>query len=53
MGSPLSPTRPVGNTGFTISRIGFGGAPLGDLKRAPTEAGAREVLQAAWDAGIR
>lgn len=53
MGSPLIPSRPVGNTGLEISRIGFGGAPLGDLKRAPTEAGARELLQAAWDAGIR
>lgn len=53
MGNPLIPTRPVGSSGFSISRIGFGGAPLGDLKRAPTEAGAREVLQAAWDAGIR
>jgi len=53
MGGAVIPTRPVGNTGLDISRIGFGGAPLGDLKRAPTEAGAREVLQAAWDAGIR
>jgi D-threo-aldose 1-dehydrogenase len=53
VGSPLIPTRPVGNSGLHISRIGFGGAPLGDLKRAPTEAGAREVLQAAWGAGIR
>ena len=53
MGGPLIPTRSVGNSGLAISRIGFGGAPLGDLKRAPTDAGAREVLQAAWDAGIR
>jgi D-threo-aldose 1-dehydrogenase len=53
MGSPLIPSRPVGATGLDISRIGFGGAPLGDLKRAPTDAGAREVLEAAWDAGIR
>lgn len=53
MGSSLIPVRPVGKTGLDISRIGFGGAPLGDLKRAPTDAGAREVLQAAWEAGIR
>lgn len=53
MGSSLIPVRPVGETGLDISRIGFGGAPLGDLKRAPTDAGAREVLQAAWEAGIR
>ncbi|KQW75820.1 hypothetical protein ASC89_23125 [Devosia sp. Root413D1] len=53
MGGPLIPSRPVGATGPEISRIGFGGAPLGDLRRAPTDAGAREVLEAAWDAGIR
>jgi D-threo-aldose 1-dehydrogenase len=53
MGDALIPKQPVGGTGLDISRIGFGGAPLGDLKRAPSEAGAREVLQAAWDAGIR
>ncbi|CAN7158584.1 aldo/keto reductase [Devosia sp. LjRoot16] len=53
MGGPLIPSRPVGATGLEISRIGFGGAPLGDLRRAPTDAGAREVLEAAWDAGIR
>jgi D-threo-aldose 1-dehydrogenase len=53
VGGALIPSRPVGQTGLEISRIGFGGAPLGDLKRAPTEAGARELLEAAWDAGIR
>lgn len=53
MGDALIPKRAVGATGLEISRIGFGGAPVGDLRRAPTDAGAREVLQAAWDAGIR
>jgi D-threo-aldose 1-dehydrogenase len=53
VGDALIGKRAVGRTGVEISRIGFGGAPLGDLKRAPTDAGAREVLQAAWDAGIR
>jgi D-threo-aldose 1-dehydrogenase len=53
VGGTLIPSRPVGKTGLEISRIGFGGAPLGDLRRAPTEAGARELLEAAWDAGIR
>jgi D-threo-aldose 1-dehydrogenase len=53
MGSPLIAQRPIGDTGLRISRIGFGGAPVGDLKRAPTEAGARDLLQAAWDSGIR
>jgi D-threo-aldose 1-dehydrogenase len=53
VGGTLIPSRPVGQTGLEISRIGFGGAPLGDLRRAPTEAGARELLEAAWDTGIR
>lgn len=53
MGSPVIPTRPIGQTGLEISRIGFGGAPLGDLKRAPSDAASRDLLQAAWDAGIR
>ncbi len=45
--------REVGATGLKLSRIGFGGAPVGDLKRAPDDDGARALLQAAWDAGIR
>jgi D-threo-aldose 1-dehydrogenase len=53
LGGAVIGKRAVGSTGLEISRIGFGGAPLGDLKRAPTDEGAREVLQAAWDAGIR
>ena len=53
MGGPLIPTRAVGDTGLSLSRIGFGSAPTGDLRRAPTEDGARALLQAAWDAGIR
>ena len=46
-------TRPIGSTGISLTRIGFGGAPLGDLRRAPSDAEAHELLQAAWDAGIR
>ncbi len=53
MGGPLIEQRPIGKTGLSISRIGFGGAPVGDVRRAPTYAGAQEVLQAAWDQGIR
>lgn len=49
----MIPTRPIGATGLEVTRIGFGGAPLGDLKRAPDDAAAREVLQRAWDGGIR
>src|SRR5690606_37420468 len=45
--------RPLGGTGIALSRIGFGGAPIGDLKRAPSDADAHALLQRAWDAGIR
>jgi D-threo-aldose 1-dehydrogenase len=46
-------TREIGRTGLKPTRIGFGGAPLGDLKRAPSDEDARRLLQNAWDAGIR
>lgn len=53
MGQPLIDKRPVGATGLEISRIGFGGAPLGDVVRAPSHAAAQDLLAAAWDDGIR
>ena len=53
MGGALIATRSVGSTGLHLSRIGFGGAPLGDLKRAPSNEEAHQLLQQAWDAGIR
>lgn len=46
-------TRPVGGTGLEISRIGFGGAPIGDIKRAPSDAETRTLLDMAWNSGIR
>lgn len=36
-----------------LTRMGFGGAPLGNLYRAVTESDAQAALQAAYDAGIR
>jgi D-threo-aldose 1-dehydrogenase len=36
---------------FTV--LGFGGAPLGNLYHAVSEADAQATLQAAWNAGIR
>lgn len=45
--------RPLGSTGLELSRIGFGGAPLGDLRRASSDAEAQALLQAAWDRGMR
>ena len=52
MGNPMIPTRQAGD-GIDLSRIGFGGAPLGDLRRAPSDSDARTLLDAAWDRGIR
>jgi D-threo-aldose 1-dehydrogenase len=49
----MIPRRAIGTTGLELSVIGFGSAPIGDLRRAPTEEGARALLQAAWDSGIR
>lgn len=53
MGGTLIEKRPIGQTGVEISRIGFGGAPIGDLKRAPSDAASRKLLKSVWDAGIR
>jgi D-threo-aldose 1-dehydrogenase len=53
VGRAVIATRPIGTTGLNLSRIGFGGAPLGDLKRAPSNDEAAKLLQQAWDAGIR
>lgn len=44
----LRNTRPV-----TLTRMGFGGGPLGNLYRKVSDADAQGALQAAWDAGIR
>jgi D-threo-aldose 1-dehydrogenase len=53
VGRPLIETAPIGTTGLDVSRVGFGGAPVGDLARCPDPAVARQILDAAWDAGIR
>jgi D-threo-aldose 1-dehydrogenase len=45
---PLRTVRPV-----PLTRMGFGGAPLGNLYRPVSEADVQAVLAAAWDAGIR
>src|SRR5262245_42281861 len=53
MGGALIPLVPVGTSGISITRIGFGGAPIGDLRRVPGEREARTLLEGVWDAGIR
>ena len=46
-------TATLGRTGVSLTRLGLGCAPLGDLFAEVGEANARQVLQAAWDAGVR
>ena len=53
MGGALIDRRPVGTTGLELSVIGFGSAPIGDIRRCPDAAQAEELLAAVWAAGIR
>jgi len=43
----------IGATGPTVSRLGFGCGPLGELFFRISDADADATLQAAWDGGIR
>lgn len=43
----------IGTTPLNIDTLGFGCAPLGNLYQSVADADAKEVLQAAWDAGFR
>jgi D-threo-aldose 1-dehydrogenase len=45
-------TRPLGGSGFDVSALGFGGAPLGDLYAPLDDAAAIATVEAALDAGI-
>lgn len=40
-------------TSLPFTRLGFGGAPLGNLGEVLDEARAEAVVEAAWDAGLR
>jgi len=44
---------PVGRTGLTVTRLGFGGASIGGLFTAVTDDEAVDTLRHAWDLGIR
>jgi len=48
---PLATTL-LGNTGLEITRLGLGGAPLGELFECLPEAQAQDVVQNAYDQGI-
>lgn len=45
-------TTPLGRP-LDFTRLGFGGAPLGNYPRALTEAQAEATIGAAWDCGLR
>jgi D-threo-aldose 1-dehydrogenase len=51
--SAVAARTPVRETGVALSRLSFGGAPIGNLYRPTSDEDAREALDAAWDAGIR
>jgi D-threo-aldose 1-dehydrogenase len=44
---------PLGRRGLTVTRLGFGGAPIGGLFEPVGEEQAAAALDAAWDAGVR
>lgn len=46
-------TEPVGRTGIEVTEVSFGCASIGNLYRAVSDEAAQDVLQAAWDGGIR
>jgi D-threo-aldose 1-dehydrogenase len=47
------PTRRLGRTGVTVTELGLGTAPLGDLWDIIDEGEAGALLNAAWDGGVR
>jgi D-threo-aldose 1-dehydrogenase len=47
------PLVPVGGSGVQVTRLVFGGAPIGGLFAPVDDDAAQATLEAAWDAGIR
>ena len=46
-------TRNIGRTNAAVTKLGLGGAPLGDLFTCISDEQALDIQQAAWDAGVR
>jgi D-threo-aldose 1-dehydrogenase len=44
---------PLGGTGLNVTRLGFGGASVGGLYTAISDADARTTIRRAWDLGVR
>jgi D-threo-aldose 1-dehydrogenase len=47
------PTLPLGRSGVQVTRLMFGGAPIGGLYAPVSDDAAQATLEAAWTAGIR
>jgi D-threo-aldose 1-dehydrogenase len=43
----------IGQRQLSMTRAGFGGAPIGNFPVAVSDESARAALEAAWDAGVR
>lgn len=43
----------IGNGGLTLTELGFGTAPLGNLYRAVSDDDAQAILETAWETGSR
>ncbi len=46
-------THRIGKSEAVVTKLGLGGAPLGDLFEIVTEEDAQSILRTAWEAGIR
>ncbi|SEG92189.1 D-threo-aldose 1-dehydrogenase [Actinacidiphila yanglinensis] len=46
-------SNPLGRTGVTVTALGFGAAPLGNLYRPLAAPDALAAVDAAWDSGVR
>jgi D-threo-aldose 1-dehydrogenase len=46
-------TNVIGSTGVTVTALGFGGAPIGNLYRATTDDEAQSAVDVAWEGGVR
>jgi D-threo-aldose 1-dehydrogenase len=44
---------PLGDTGLTVTRLGFGGASIGGLFKAVEDDAAIDTIRHAWDLGVR
>jgi D-threo-aldose 1-dehydrogenase len=46
-------SNPIGKTGLSVTTLGFGGAPVGNLFRATDDEEAAAAIEEAWNGGIR